>query len=132
MKIKEDLWHRTGKSESQLKQRKEDFGKIIELFHLSYIHNLEFTRLFIDTFIARSMSNDNFHNNFVEMQDLFNMAVINTLVELALPFDKDNVHDRDDAYEGICKPVFYFDDEFECRDELQKLSLDEINNNKDI
>ena len=131
-KVDDELWHKTCKSESQLIERKETFDKIIELLHLSYIHNLEFTRLFIDTFIARSMSNDNFHNNFIEMQDLFNMPVINTLVELALPFDKDDVHDRDDAYEGICKPVFYFDDEFECRDELQKLSLDEINNNKDM
>ena len=48
-------WHRTGKSESQLKQRKEDFGKIIELFHLSYIHNLDKTRLLIDIFIGISM-----------------------------------------------------------------------------
>ena len=128
-----ELWHRTDKSQSQLFERKETFGKIIELFHLSYIHNLNWTRLFIDDFIARSMSTDtNFHNNFVEMQDLFDMPVVNTLVELALPFDKDDIHYGADAYEGIYKPVFYFDDEFECRNELQKLSLDEINKNKDM
>ena len=126
-KINSELWHRTGKSLAQLKQRKEDFGKIIELFHLSYIHNLSKTRLSIDTFIGISMRSP---HHLLEMQDLFDMPVINTFVELALPFENDDIHHKNNTVNE--KLVFYFDDEFECRNELQKLSLAEINSNKDM
>ena len=120
--INDELWHRTGKSEAQLNERKENFSKIIELLHLSYIHNLNKTRAFTHTFIAARFS----ISNFLEMHDLFDMPVIITMAELSLPFDKDDIHDR-----GIHNILFcFFDDRFECRDELQKLSLDEINNNK--
>jgi len=123
-KVNEELWHKTDKSESQLKLRKENFNKIIDLLHLSYIYNLNFTQWFIHDFIESSMYND----HFLEMHDLFDMPVINTLVELALPLEKDDIHDIDLSQ----KSVFYFDEDFECRDELQKLSLDKINNNKDM
>ena len=63
-----EFWKSTGKSESQLIERKETFDKIIELLQLSYIHNLKKTRPFIiDRFIEPSMRN---HTNLIEMQDL--------------------------------------------------------------
>ena len=123
-----ELWHRTDKSQSQLFERKETFGKIIDLLRSSCIYNLETTGCMIKSFIRKSM----YTRNILDMKDLYDMSVINTLVELALPFDKDDIHYGADEYEGIYKPVFYFDDEFECRNELQKLSLDEINKNKDM
>jgi len=105
-KIKEELWHKS-KSESQLKQRKETFDYLIDLLHLSCIHNLNKTRLFIDTFIARSTSNTNIHNNnFVEMQDLFDIPVINTLVELAFPFYKDDIHYGDEHMKVFANQCF--------------------------
>jgi len=125
-----EFWQSTGKSDSQLKQRKESFGSIIELLQLSYIHNLKKTRAIItDRFIGPSMRNQ---TNLIEMQDLYDMQVITTMVELALPFEKDDIHYEinEDGSVDSEKPVFYFDALFECRDELQKLSLDEINNNK--
>ena len=126
-KINEELWYSTGKSLAQLKQRKEDFGKIIELLYLSYIHNLEKTRITAAYFIELTISLTG-GDHFLETRDLYDIQAITTLVELSLPLEKDDIHD----IELSQKPVFYFDEGFECRDELQKLSLDKINNNKDM
>lgn len=124
----EELWDSTGKSESQLNERKESFGKIVELFQLSCIYNIEKTRERMTLFMKVSTTCG---SNFLEMQDLFDIPVINTLVELALPLEKGDIY-YENTYEDVQneKPVFSFDHECACRDELQKLSLDEINNNK--
>jgi hypothetical protein len=122
-----ELWHRTDKSQSQLFERKETFGKIIDLLRSSCIYNLETTGCMIKSFIRKSM----YTRNILDMKDLYDMSVINTLVELALPLEKDDIY-YENSDEDDDKPVFYFDKECECRDELQKLSLDAINNNKDM
>ena len=126
----QELWHSTKcKSQSQLKQRKETFDKIIELLQLSNIYNLNDTRLYITYhFIEQSMYT-NLNNNFLEMHDLYDIQAITAVVELALPLEKEDIHYEDyETYEA----VFFFDDLFECRDELQKFSLEELNNNKNM
>lgn len=125
-----EYWKSTGKSESELNERKTNFRSIIDLLKISCIYNLPKTRAFTtDRFIRPSMHQ---HNNFLEMHDLYDIPAITTLVELALPFEKDDIHYEvsDEGNVDNEKPVFYFDNLFECREELKKLSLGEINNNK--
>ena len=117
----EELWNRTKCKSESLNERKEAFGKIIELLRISCIYNLPKTRAKTESFIGISI------NYFLETRDLYDIQAITTLVELALPLEKEDIHNINRLNE---KPVFYFDEELECRGELQKLSLDEINNNK--
>ena len=117
------FWESKDKSESQLNERKETFGKIIELLRLSCIYNLKKTHTETRNFMRSSM-----YGQFLIMDDLFDMPIIKTMLDLSLPLERG----EDGKYSTNGCDIFLFYGDYECREELDILSLDEINDNKNI
>ena len=68
------------------------------------------------------------YGQFLIMDDLFDMPIIKTMLDLSLPLERG----EDGKYSTNGCDIFLFYGDYECREELDILSLDEINDNKNI